>query len=538
MTGIYRILHLPTNSVYIGQTSRAFQTRWNEHKSQLNDGSHNNWMLRELWGNSSPDEFEFQEISKTPSFFTPLNAQILRALEEKFEIESHKKDGFKVLNITDGEAVITKKAWDELIKNHKKNESLRIKNIKNKHLHRTGQRRELEALKEKLSIFRSHLLGGHEQKLNRLQNILGRKSVIYKIFGLIPDAQKRQSLLNEIANIEGKISERNKIEGTLRADLAAQNHFLSQSPTHGEISDIYAKVKREAYRLRNHQFELKERALSFSEIPLDLIRPNAQDTLEALDYIELITKESKNSVNLDSKIDMIQRSIITLYKASMFEQAQGYLGLSILYRDGLFLNQDIDRARKFYLKALSAALGDMEMDSYWKHDLIEQYQLHFNNPIAEQNKIRILEELSSKGYEFAQFELGEIYLRGESISKDVIKAFDLIKNAAAAGHSWAQYELGLMYLDGEAVPVDDNQAFKLILQAAEANVPDAAYTLGWMYESGSGCELDLIKAYTWYLIYSKDKFSGDMQEELLRVAALLSEDQKELATSDALRFFE
>lgn len=534
MTGIYKILHLPTKSVYIGQTSRAFQTRWDEHKSQLRDGTHKNWKLRELWSASAPEDFQFNEISITPSLFSPLNAQLFRAVEEIFEIKHHKSDGFQVLNITDGEAVTTKKAWNEFIKRHQEIEFSRIQKVKQKHSDRTDQRRELEALKQSLFKYRQHLHADFESRIIRLQNILSRKSIFYKILGLIPNPNRRQSLLTELNDIRKRIVDRNELDSSLRAVLASHNYVLNASPKHWEVYDIYAKVKREAYNLRNQKFELKARAPSSSEITLDLISPTADVTMNAFDYIESFSSESiTKGFEETPRLDVVQESIITLFMAAIFGQAQGYLGLSLIYREGLFLQQDIERGKELFVKALNSSLSDMEMDNYWKYNLIELHETYLNCPIDISTKMQLLTELSSKNFEFAQFELGELYSEGVVIPKDLMAAFQLFKKAADSGHSFAMYELGLMYLDGDPVPENLNEAFKWISGAASAVVSDAAYTLAWMYESGSGCDVDLVKAYTWYLIYSRTEFSGDTSEELSRILAKLSPIEIEQALDNA-----
>jgi hypothetical protein len=539
MTGIYKILHLPTNSVYIGQTSRPFQIRWNEHKGQLSDGSHKNRRLRELWSNSSPDDFKFEEISVTPSLFTPLKAQLFRAVEEIFEIKRHKRDGYKVLNITDGEAVTTKNAWNEFVKEHKNKEVLRIQNVKKKHEDRTDRRRDLEDLKQSLIKYRQHLHANYESRTIQLQKVLSRKSIFYKILGLIPDPDRRKSLHDELEKIRQKIADRNLLEKSLRVILSQHDYVLSAEPKHWEISDIYGKVKRKAYNLRNQKFELKERAPLPKEIHLDLISPTAETTSDTLDYIESFLLEPTTSSAEDTIREAgAQDAIITLFMAAYFEQAQGFLGLSIMYREGLFLHQDIERGKAMFAKALSSSFGDMEMDCYWKYELIEQHEKHLNCPMDMLVKIDLLKELSSKDFEFAQFELGVCYSEGITIPKDLMAAFELFKKATDSGHTLAMYELGLMYLDGDPVPENLSEAFRLVSVAAKAGVSDAAYTLAWMYESGSGCDIDPINAYTWYLIYSETKFSGDTEEELERVALSLTPIEIEQAQNNIKTVFE
>jgi hypothetical protein len=149
-------------------------------------------------------------------------------------------------------------------------------------------------------------------------------------------------------------------------------------------------------------------------------------------------------------------------------------------------------------------------------------------------QVTLLKELSSKGYAFAQFDLGTLYAEGLLIPQDLYAAFELYKKAAEWGHLFAMYELGLMYLDGEPIPQDLALAFKWVQDAAKEGVTDAAFTLAWMYENGSGCNVDPMNAYTWYLIYSKTDFASDVGDDIERVSLKLSEAEIETAKMNAL----
>jgi group I intron endonuclease len=50
MTGIYAIVSKRQQAIYIGQTSRAFNARWDEHKADLVSGTHCNYKLMRHYG--------------------------------------------------------------------------------------------------------------------------------------------------------------------------------------------------------------------------------------------------------------------------------------------------------------------------------------------------------------------------------------------------------------------------------------------------------------------------------------------------------
>jgi hypothetical protein len=47
-----------------------------------------------------------------------------------------------------------------------------------------------------------------------------------------------------------------------------------------------------------------------------------------------------------------------------------------------------------------------------------------------------------------------LYLKGEDVEKDVVKAVDYLDDSAAQGNQFAQYSLGMLYLKGEDVEKD------------------------------------------------------------------------------------
>ncbi|MFO7704393.1 MAG: tetratricopeptide repeat protein [Halopseudomonas sp.] len=73
----------------------------------------------------------------------------------------------------------------------------------------------------------------------------------------------------------------------------------------------------------------------------------------------------------------------------------------------------------------------------------------------------------------AQFEMGELYHRGERVDKDIEQALAWFEQASIQGHPGAQYQLGLMHYQGEGVPRNLPQAY-IILKMAAVNGKDEA----------------------------------------------------------------
>ena len=70
--------------------------------------------------------------------------------------------------------------------------------------------------------------------------------------------------------------------------------------------------------------------------------------------------------------------------------------------------------------------------------------------------------------------------------------------SAMQGEAWAQYNLGQMYRKGEGIAEDKREAVRWYQKAAEQGKAKAQYNLGWMYRKGEGVAEDKREAVRWY----------------------------------------
>lgn len=98
----------------------------------------------------------------------------------------------------------------------------------------------------------------------------------------------------------------------------------------------------------------------------------------------------------------------------------------------------------------------------------------------------------------AQYRLGELYRRGESVEQNFEKALTLLMKAAEQGHPSAENGLGNMYHTGEGVNQSYDIALSWFKRAAEKDFPPAQRNMGIMAENGQGMEQDYEAAFHWY----------------------------------------
>lgn len=164
--------------------------------------------------------------------------------------------------------------------------------------------------------------------------------------------------------------------------------------------------------------------------------------------------------------------------------------------------------------------------------------------------LRLLQPLAEHGNAEAQFQLGQMYVFGEGVPKDLEEGFRWVRRAAEQGHAKARFQLGQMYYFGVGVPGDlqagliwvrkaakqghagarefidfhedletlfqfqeaydrgnHSEALKLILPVAEEGIPIAQNALGVMYAKGHGVAQDGAEAVRWWRKAAEEGFS-------------------------------
>jgi uncharacterized protein len=106
--------------------------------------------------------------------------------------------------------------------------------------------------------------------------------------------------------------------------------------------------------------------------------------------------------------------------------------------------------------------------------------------------------LAKNGDQFAQWNVGNCYLKGKGVEQDYKQAFKWYSLSAKQGHKRAQFDLGVMYDNGEGIPTNYKEAFKWFLLSAEQGYPRAQRVLAGMYENGRGVKKNHKEAIKWH----------------------------------------
>ena len=100
---------------------------------------------------------------------------------------------------------------------------------------------------------------------------------------------------------------------------------------------------------------------------------------------------------------------------------------------------------------------------------------------------------------------------------------------AKNGNSSSQFNLGQMYRRGQGVPENDKTAVKWFTLAAEQGNASAQTNQGVMYDEGQGVVQDYVRAHMWYNIAASSGKSENASENRDIVAKLMTPSQIETA---------
>jgi TPR repeat protein len=98
----------------------------------------------------------------------------------------------------------------------------------------------------------------------------------------------------------------------------------------------------------------------------------------------------------------------------------------------------------------------------------------------------------------AIYNIGHLYHSGIYIKKDKKEAFFWFEISAKLGSSWAQSMVGVYYNEGWIVEKNNDLSFQYFLNSAKQGHARSALKIAFMYEYGSGVEKSVLKSTHWY----------------------------------------
>ena len=237
-----------------------------------------------------------------------------------------------------------------------------------------------------------------------------------------------------------------------------------------------------------------------------------------------------------------------------------------LYRDGLGLPRDLERARDWYALAARLgdphaefALGEIALEGTRSDTETEQETAqsradargHFrraaeaghaaaaynlalllfedDDAATQGEAVRWLQQAVDAEIPAAQYLLAVLYRDGIGVDADAARATALLHRAARNGHVPAMLEYGIAVFNGAGVAPDEARAATWLRRAAWHGDALARNRLALLYAAGRGVEADRVEAAAWHLLAA----SQGLEDERLD-AALRDLTQEERARAEAL----
>jgi len=113
----------------------------------------------------------------------------------------------------------------------------------------------------------------------------------------------------------------------------------------------------------------------------------------------------------------------------------------------------------------------------------------------EQFSKKIIE--AEAGKPRAQYDIGNMYQKGQGPAIDESKAFGWFSKAAKSNHVKAQFKVGYMLLNGLGTKVNSSKAESWLRKAANKKYAPAQYYLAIMYRDGKHLKRDYKKSLFW-----------------------------------------
>jgi TPR repeat protein len=130
---------------------------------------------------------------------------------------------------------------------------------------------------------------------------------------------------------------------------------------------------------------------------------------------------------------------------------------------------------------------------------------------------------ADQGNANAQYNLGEMYAKGDGVPQDKVKAARWFLKAAEQGHAGAQTNLGWIYVNGGGVvPKDSAEAMRWFRKAAAQGYAGGLYSVGTMYHLGEGMLNDNVEGLKWIRMAAE---TGDDPDYMKALSLMYSEGE-------------
>ena len=189
----------------------------------------------------------------------------------------------------------------------------------------------------------------------------------------------------------------------------------------------------------------------------------------------------------DSIIKNDKEAVAVLSQLANANHVQSIMAMGEAYSYGIGEEQDFEKAKKYYNKAVSLGYPGAKV-ALKEVETLKSYA----------SRINAIRQSAKQGDAKAYGELGLCYANGIVVDYDNAKAIECFNIGAEKNDALSMYELGVRYYIGYGVTQDVNKAVKLFEKAAKAGNANAQYQMALMAEEAAHVEKNNTVAVAWY----------------------------------------
>jgi TPR repeat protein len=226
---------------------------------------------------------------------------------------------------------------------------------------------------------------------------------------------------------------------------------------------------------------------SFDEKPMLIESIEKQSHVEkkSIQEIRHVASESFDEINPPKIIGTNKLNLIESYKHKITKKhmrilllsASLIVGIAIIVISIFFIRNYL--AQQNFTTGLKYYNGDMGVDT-------------------DKQAYNHLLKSANYGNTDAMLYLGKMYLAGNEVNQDKVKALDWITKSATQSNAPAEQFLGDLYFGGKDIKQDYAQAFKWYLKSSENKNVYAQEKLGEIYLNGYGTKINYAQAAKWF----------------------------------------
>lgn len=192
--------------------------------------------------------------------------------------------------------------------------------------------------------------------------------------------------------------------------------------------------------------------------------------------------------------------------------AEAQLNLAMCYMHGIKTKKNENEGKRWIFEACN------------QKNLFSIGYSFYKGWVEHKNKFEEAFECFNLAYKegknvWAMYYIGKCYFEGHGVPKDIQKAMEWFKKAAAHNCPLATNAIGNCYKDGIGVDKDEKEAFHWYMKGVYEQYSSSLHNVGFCFENGIGVEKNLEKALLFYKFEKDPKLmeENELAKEIKKI---------------------